>query len=264
MAQHTARKRFGQNFLVDLSVIDQILRAIDPQPNDVIVEIGPGLGALTKPLLQRVKPLHVIEIDRDLASRLRRQYDEHTLDVIEHDALTVDLSALARERGQSIRLVGNLPYNISSPLLFACADHADHVVDQHFMLQKEVVDRMVAQPGSRDFSRLTVMLQYRYEIEKLLDVMPESFDPPPRVTSSVVRLVPRPSSRVRAQDEALFAQLVLKAFAQRRKMLRGALGQWAQHMPWEEVGVDPTWRAEQVSVQGYVLMADALSQRTKE
>ena len=178
MTAHQARKRFGQNFLVDLGVVDAIVRAIAPKPKDLMIEIGPGLSALTAPLLDHLEKLTAIEIDRDLAARLRQRFSADRLAVIEADALQVDFSQF----GQGLRIVGNLPYNISSPLLFALVDCADLVCDQHFMLQREVVDRMVAEPGSSEYSRLSVMLQYRYQIYKLFDVAPEAFDPPPRVS----------------------------------------------------------------------------------
>jgi len=238
---HQARKRFGQNFLVDLAVVDAIVRAIAPKRDDVMIEIGPGLSALTAPLLNQHEKLTAIEIvDR--------------LTVVEADALQVDFTQF----GQALRIVGNLPYNISSPLLFALVDCADQVCDQHFMLQREVVDRMVAQPGGSEYSRLSVMLQYRYQIHKLFDVAPEAFDPPPRVTSAIVRMIPRGAERLQALDEKLFATVVQRAFSQRRKMLRGVLGEWTACIPWEALGVLPTWRAEQVSVAGFVGMTDAL------
>lgn len=264
MAHHTARKRFGQNFLIDAAVIESIVRAIAPVQTDHLFEIGPGLGALTIPILDRINHLNVIEIDRDLAARLAHRFKPERLTIIEQDALRVDFSALAKDLGQPIRIVGNLPYNISSPMLFACAEHADHIVDQHFMLQREVVDRIVAAPDTTHYSRLSVMLQYRYAVEKLFDVSPEAFDPPPRVVSSIIRMIPLPPARARAKNDQLFAAVVLKAFAQRRKMLRGALGAWAKLMPWQEVGVEPTWRAEQVSIDGFIKMADALSLLGKE
>lgn len=254
MTAHQARKRFGQNFLVDLAVVDAIVRAIAPKRDDVMIEIGPGLSALTAPLLDLLEKLTAIEIDRDLAARLRQRFSVDRLTVVEADALQVDF----RQFGQALRIVGNLPYNISSPLLFALVDCADQVHDQHFMLQREVVDRMVAQPGGSDYSRLTVMLQYRYQIHKLFDVAPEAFDPPPRVTSAIVRMIPRGAERLRALDEKLFATVVQRAFSQRRKMLRGVLGEWTAVIPWEALGVLPTWRAEQVSVAGFVGMTDAL------
>lgn len=253
---HQARKRFGQNFLVDAAVVESIVRAIAPQPQDNMVEIGPGLSALTAPLLERLERLSVIEIDRDLAQRLRDRFPAERLNVVEGDALQINFAQF----GQRLRIVGNLPYNISSPLLFALVSCAEHVVDQHFMLQREVVDRMVARAGESDYSRLSVMLQYRYRIQKLFDVSPEAFDPPPRVTSSIVRMIPLGADRLRAQSDALFAQVVQRAFSQRRKMLRGVLGEWTASIPWETLGIAPTWRAEQVSVAGFVGMADALWQ----
>jgi 16S rRNA (adenine1518-N6/adenine1519-N6)-dimethyltransferase len=251
---HQARKRFGQNFLVDLAVVDAIVRAIAPKRDDVMIEIGPGLSALTAPLLEQLEKLTAIEIDRDLAARLSQRFSVDRLTVVQADALQVDFTQF----GQSLRIVGNLPYNISSPLLFALVDCADHVRDQHFMLQREVVDRMVAQPGGSEYSRLSVMLQYRYQIHKLFDVAPEAFDPPPRVTSAIVRMMPLGAERLQALDEKLFATVVQRAFSQRRKMLRGVLGEWTACIPWEVLGVLPTWRAEQVSVAGFVGMTDAL------
>jgi 16S rRNA (adenine1518-N6/adenine1519-N6)-dimethyltransferase len=251
---HQARKRFGQNFLVDLAVVDSIVRAIAPKRDDVMIEIGPGLSALTAPLLDQLEKLTAIEIDRDLAARLRQRFAIERLTVVEADALQVDFTQF----GQALRIVGNLPYNISSPLLFALVDCADQVHDQHFMLQREVVDRMVAQPGGSDYSRLSVMLQYRYQIHKLFDVAPEAFDPSPRVTSAIVRMIPLGAERLQALDEKLFATVVQRAFSQRRKMLRGVLGEWTAIIPWEALGVLPTWRAEQVSVAGFVGMTDAL------
>jgi 16S rRNA (adenine1518-N6/adenine1519-N6)-dimethyltransferase len=251
---HQARKRFGQNFLVDLAVVDAIVRAIAPKRDDVMIEIGPGLSALTAPLLEHLEKLTAIEIDRDLAARLRQRFAIERLTVVEADALQVDFTQF----GQALRIVGNLPYNISSPLLFALVDCADQVRDQHFMLQREVVDRMVAQPGGSEYSRLSVMLQYRYQIHKLFDVSPEAFDPPPRVTSAIVRMIPLGAGRLQALDEKLFATVVQRAFSQRRKMLRGVLGEWTALIPWEALGVLPTWRAEQVSVAGFVGMTDAL------
>jgi 16S rRNA (adenine1518-N6/adenine1519-N6)-dimethyltransferase len=251
---HQARKRFGQNFLVDLAVVDAIVRAIAPKRDDVMIEIGPGLSALTAPLLEQLEKLTAIELDRDLAARLSQRFSVDRLTVVQADALQVDFTQF----GQALRIVGNLPYNISSPLLFALVDCADHVRDQHFMLQREVVDRMVAQPGGSDYSRLSVMLQYRYQIHKLFDVAPEAFDPSPRVTSAIVRMIPLGAERLQALDEKLFATVVQRAFSQRRKMLRGVLGEWMAIIPWEALGVLPTWRAEQVSVAGFVGMTDAL------
>ncbi|UOD49960.1 16S rRNA (adenine(1518)-N(6)/adenine(1519)-N(6))-dimethyltransferase RsmA [Orrella daihaiensis] len=257
MTQHRARQRFGQNFLTDAGVIEQIVRAIDPQPEDNMVEIGPGLSALTGPLLAHLKHLSAVEIDRDLAARLRLTFPGERLTVTEADALEVDFAQF----GNDLRLVGNLPYNISTPLLFACMQVADYVRDQHFMLQKEVVERMVAGVDDSDYGRLSVMLQYRYRMEKLFDVPPTAFEPAPKVVSAVVRMIPLADDRVRAHDTVLFGALVQRAFAQRRKMLRRALGDWAALMPWDEVGVEPTARAEQVDVAGFIRMSDALSAR---
>ena len=253
---HQARKRFGQNFLVDAAVVESIVRAIAPQKTENMVEIGPGLSALTAPLLERLERLSVIEIDRDLAQRLRDRFSSERLNIIEGDALEIDFAQF----GDKLRIVGNLPYNISSPLLFALVSCVEHVVDQHFMLQREVVDRMVARAGESDYSRLSVMLQYRYRIQKLFDVSPEAFDPPPRVTSSIVRMIPLGAERLRAQSDALFARVVQRAFSQRRKMLRGVLSEWTSMIPWEELGIEPTWRAEQVSVAGFIGITDALWQ----
>ena len=239
---------------MDEGVIAAIVRAIAPQSSDRMIEIGPGLSALTAPLLERVCQLTAIEIDRDLASRLRQKFSPESLAVVEADALKVDFSAF----GNDLRIVGNLPYNISTPLLFALADYAEHVCDQHFMLQREVVDRMVAVPGSGDFSRLSVMLQYRYQMRKLFDVDPTAFDPPPKVVSSIVRMVPLAANRVRAVNEKLFAEIVARAFSQRRKMLRGVLAPWVSMIPWTDLGIEPTLRAEAVSVSAYIGMADAL------
>lgn len=249
---HHARKRFGQHFLTDDGIIDLIVRAIDPRPGEVVVEIGPGLGALTKPLKAFCDPLTVVELDRDLAARLRQQGG---LRVVESDVLKVDFSALADELGQPLRVVGNLPYNISSPILFHLLGAAHRVVDQHFMLQKEVVDRMAAAPGSKTYGRLSVMLQWRYDIEALFDVPPESFDPPPKVDSAVVRMVPLP--RPPALDVARFETLVGVAFSQRRKMLRNTLGKWLDEQGFAGQ-FDLQRRAEEVPVAEFVALAEAL------
>lgn len=257
MAKHEARKRFGQNFLHDLSVIDDIVRAIDLRHDDKVIEIGPGLAALTRPLSERLDHLNVIELDRDLAHRLRNSFSPKKLTITEADVLTVDFS----DWGDDIRIVGNLPYNISSPLLFHLMSFAHLVRDQHFMLQREVVDRMVAKPGSSDYSRLSVMLQSRYRMMKLFDVSPEAFDPAPKVVSSIVRMRPLPEDRPQAKDISLFEQLVAAGFAQRRKMLRGSWAKWADSIPWEDVGIAPTARPGEVSVQQFIAVADALTER---
>jgi 16S rRNA (adenine1518-N6/adenine1519-N6)-dimethyltransferase len=254
VAGHQARKRFGQHFLVDDAVVESIVRAIAPRPDDAMVEIGPGLSALTRPLLQALPRLTVVEIDRDLAARLQREYPPDRLHIVLGDALAVDFSAL----GAGLRIVGNLPYNISSPLLFHLTQFADVVRDQHFMLQKEVVDRMVAAPGSGDYGRLSVMLQSRYAMYKLFDVPPEAFDPPPRVQSSVVRMKPLGPERPQPSSQAAFETVVAKAFAQRRKMLRRALGDWTQGLDWDALGIPATARAEELSVAQFIALADRL------
>jgi len=220
---HQPRKRFGQHFLVDQSVISRIVDAIDPRPGQALVEIGPGLGALTGPLRERAGTLTVIELDRDLAARLRRRPG---LQVVESDVLKVDFADLSARAGQPLRVVGNLPYNISTPILFHLLQAVAHVADQHFMLQREVVERMAAAPGSRTYGRLSVMLQWRYSIELVLEVPPEAFDPPPAVDSAVVRMKPLPAVDAAGVDEALLGTLVATAFSQRRKLLRHTLGRW--------------------------------------
>jgi 16S rRNA (adenine1518-N6/adenine1519-N6)-dimethyltransferase len=256
---HVARKRFGQHFLTDSSVIAAIVRAIDPRPGQALVEIGPGLAALTQPLLERCGALTVIELDRDLAARLRSRAG---LTVVEADVLKVDFGALADDAGaagQQLRVVGNLPYNISSPILFHLLAWADRVEDQHFMLQKEVVDRMAATPGHKDFGRLTVMLQWRYHIESVLDVPPEAFDPPPRVRSAVVRMLPWPQPA--AVDPALLSELVQVAFSQRRKLLRHTLGRWLEARAFGG-DFDVQRRAEEVPVADFLDLALRLRSTT--
>ena len=249
--KHVARKRFGQHFLADDAVIDDIVRAIDPQPGQAVVEIGPGLGAMTFPLLERCKALTVIELDRNLAARLRKQPG---LAVIEADVLNVDFATLAMAAGQKLRVVGNLPYNISTPILFHLLGVCGQVRDQHFMLQKEVVDRMAAAPGNKDYGRLSVMLQWRYRIEGVLDVPPEAFDPPPRVDSAVVRMEPLPAND--GVDAERLSALVALAFSQRRKILRGTLGRWIEQQGLQ-VDFDLQRRAEEVPVAEYLALARA-------
>ena len=251
---HQARKRFGQHFLTDGGVIDAIVQAIAPASGQSMVEIGPGLAALTQPLVERLGRLTVIELDRDLALRLRL----HTqLEVIESDVLRVDfapLCAAAAEQG-GLRIVGNLPYNISTPILFHLMDFAAGVQDQHFMLQKEVVQRMVAPADSADFSRLSVMLQWRYAMENVLDVPPESFDPPPRVDSAIVRMVPR--AQVPQVDAARLSTLVQVAFSQRRKLLHHTLGKYLQEQGFGGE-FDLQRRAQEVPVHEYIALAQQL------
>jgi 16S rRNA (adenine1518-N6/adenine1519-N6)-dimethyltransferase len=247
---HRARKRFGQHFLVDDAIIDGIVRTIGPAPGQPLVEIGPGLGALTFPLLSRCPAFTVIELDRDLAARLRKQTG---LDVVEADVLSVDFAALAARLGGRLRVVGNLPYNISTPILFHLLAAVDHVQDQHFMLQKEVVDRMAAAPGSKDYGRLSVMLQWRYRIDSVLDVPPDAFDPPPRVDSAVVRMEPLRGVNDDVDGDRLSA-LVAVAFSQRRKILRGTLGRWIEQQD-IQTSFDLQRRAEEVPVDEYLALA---------
>lgn len=255
--RHVARKRFGQHFLSDTGIIDAIVRGIDPRAGQSMVEIGPGLAALTQPLVERLGHLTVVELDRDLAARLRGLAH---LTVIESDVLRVDFTELAARISPSltatvpprIRIVGNLPYNISTPILFHLLGHGQVVQDQHFMLQKEVVDRMVAQPATADYGRLSVMLQWRYAMENLLSVPPESFDPPPRVDSAVVRMVPH--ARPEAVDRTTLEALVQVAFSQRRKLLRHTLGRWLQEQHFAGT-FDLQRRAEEVPVSEYLALA---------
>lgn len=253
MKSHIPRKRFGQHFLTDAVLIDAIIDLIDPQAGETLVEIGPGLGAMTLPLLARIPkgsvPLTVIELDRDLAARLRKRDD---VEVIESDVLKVDFRALSAAKGARLRVVGNLPYNISTPILFHLLDAVDQVVDQHFMLQKEVVDRMAAAPGGKDYGRLSVMLQWRYDIESVLDVPPEAFDPPPRVDSAIVRMLPL--AQPPALDAALLGELVASAFSQRRKLLRHSLGRWLAERGYTG-RFDLQRRAEEVPVAEFVALA---------
>jgi 16S rRNA (adenine1518-N6/adenine1519-N6)-dimethyltransferase len=254
---HIARKRFGQHFLSDGGIIDAIVHEIAPQPGDAMVEIGPGLAALTQPLVERLGRLTVVELDRDLAKRLR---DHPQLDVIESDVLKVDFAELAARFPTPLRVVGNLPYNISTPILFHLLGFAHLIADQHFMLQKEVIDRMVARPATSDYSRLSVMLQWRYRMENVLFVPPESFDPPPRVDSAVVRMVPL--AQPPAVDAARLGEIVQVAFSQRRKIMRHTLGRWL-----EEHGFagefDAQRRAEEVPVAEYVALAQAVPPEPK-
>ena len=249
--RHLARKRFGQHFLVDEAVCQAIVDAVDPLPGQALVEIGPGLGALTRGLRARAGALTVIELDRDLAARLRRVAG---LEVIEADVLAVDFGALAAAAQGGLRIVGNLPYNISTPILFHLLGFAAQVRDQHFMLQREVVQRMAAGPGTKAYGRLSVMLQWRYAVEPLLEVGPEAFDPPPAVDSAVVRMQPLPAGP--EPDAGCLGELVAVAFSQRRKLLRHTLEPWL-----EQAGCTLTFdvqrRAEEVPVQEYVALAQA-------
>ena len=266
IVKHIPRKRFGQHFLSDSGIIDGIVRAIAPLPGQAMVEIGPGLAALTQPLVERLGHLTVIELDRDLAQRLRAHAQ---LRVVESDVLKVDFTALANEKagggdghevpsvGVGLRVVGNLPYNISTPILFHLLDHVNVVQDQHFMLQKEVVDRMVARPATAAYGRLSVMLQWRYAMEDVLFVPPESFDPPPRVDSAVVRMVPH--AQPAAVGVPLLSTVVQVAFSQRRKLLRHSLGRWLEEKNFAG-SFNLQRRAEEVPVDEYIALTQALAQ----
>jgi 16S rRNA (adenine1518-N6/adenine1519-N6)-dimethyltransferase len=252
------KKRLGQHFLHDDGIISMIVQAVDPKPGDRLVEIGPGQGAITFPLLERHGALTVIEFDRDLIEPLTQAASGRgEFTIIHRDVLEVDFTALAA--GAMLRLVGNLPYNLSSPILFHALDHADVVRDMHFMLQKEVVDRMAAGPGSKTYGRLGVMLQAYCRVTPLFDVPPGAFHPPPKVDSAVVRLVPRPADEIAVEDRAMFSRVVRDAFGQRRKTLRNALSNIAAAEQIAEGGVDPGLRAEQVPVHAFVGLANALA-----
>ena len=254
---HKARKRFGQNFLQDATIIDDIVAAINPQLGDTMVEIGPGLGALTIPLAKRLKRLNVIELDRDIVVHLKTLFMDQNVLIYEGDALKFAFPTL----GSGLRVVGNLPYNISTPLLFYLIEHFAGIQDIHVMLQKEVVERMVARPGASDYSRLSVSLQYYFDMDKVLDIGPHAFDPQPKVDSAFVRMVPRRSALLGARDPALFSQLVSLAFSQRRKTLRNTLRQWFTGPDLEAMGIDPGARAQTLSVDDYVRMTNVLTVR---
>lgn len=256
---HIARKRFGQNFLHDPGVIARIIQAIDPKPGDRIVEIGPGQAALTAPLIAKAGHIHAIEIDRDLAARLRKRFTASELAITEQDVLRTSFSALADQLGGPLRIVGNLPYNISSPILFHLLDSAEQVVDQHLMLQKEVVDRLVAGHGSKIYGRLSVMLQARYQMARCLTVPPGAFMPAPKVDSAVIRMVPLPVTAVKVCDWPIFAAVVALAFTQRRKMLRKSLAAYAAMLDWDALDIAPTQRAEELSVDHFVGLANAVA-----
>lgn len=252
--KHIARKRFGQHFLADKGIIEAIVQAIAPKPQDAMVEIGPGLAALTQPLVERLGHLTVIELDRDLAARLRQH--PH-LQVVESDVLKVDFRAVAHGlHVPQVRVVGNLPYNISTPILFHLLAQVDVVIDQHFMLQKEVIDRMVAQPATADYGRLSVMLQWRYAMENVLFVPPQAFDPPPRVNSAIVRMVPHACAP--AVDVRVLETVVQVAFGQRRKLLRHSLGRWLNERGFAGA-FDVQRRAEEVPPAEYLSLAQAVS-----
>ncbi|MBI1905449.1 MAG: 16S rRNA (adenine(1518)-N(6)/adenine(1519)-N(6))-dimethyltransferase RsmA [Rhodocyclales bacterium] len=252
MNEHRARKRFGQNFLVDPNIIRKIVQAVRPVAGETVVEIGPGLGAITAPLIDILGHLDVVEIDRDLIGRLRGRYTPEQITIHEGDALKFDFATL----GESLRVVGNLPYNISTPLLFHLAAYASRVRDMTFMLQKDVVMRMVADPDTEAYGRLSVMLQYRFRMARLFDVPPGAFSPAPKVVSSIVRLVPLPEDQLGADDETLLAQVVSAAFGQRRKTLRNTLRDYLDVDDYATLGIDPGLRGERLTVGDFVMIAN--------
>ncbi|GAB3547801.1 16S rRNA (adenine(1518)-N(6)/adenine(1519)-N(6)) -dimethyltransferase RsmA [Noviherbaspirillum agri] len=254
--KHIPRKRFGQNFLTDQSVLYDIIRAIDPQPDDVMVEIGPGLAAMTRLLLDSLKQLHVVELDRDLVARLKKNFDPARLIIHEGDALQFDFASIPVPPERKLRVVGNLPYNISSPLLFHLAQIAPQVHDQHFMLQKEVVERMVAEPGGKAYGRLSVMLQWRYHMDLLFIVPPTAFDPPPQVDSAIVRMIP--IAQPLPCDAGKLEKVVTKAFSQRRKVIRNCVAGMFSESDLLDAGIDPQARPEAVPVEQFVALANRL------
>lgn len=257
MAQHRARKRFGQNFLVDQGIINHIIRAISPKAEDNLVEIGPGQGALTGLLLSACPTLNVVELDRDLIPVLQNQFkDHHEFKIHQADALQFDFTQLIENK--PLRVVGNLPYNISTPLIFHLLSYEQRIHDMHFMLQKEVVQRLTAKVGHKNYGRLGVMAQYRCQTEHLFDVGPESFDPAPKVESAIVRLTPYVEKPVTAHDENLLDKVVKLAFGQRRKTLRNALRSLVDESTMQGLEIDPTCRAETLNVDQYVKLANHL------
>ncbi|MCD2514812.1 16S rRNA (adenine(1518)-N(6)/adenine(1519)-N(6))-dimethyltransferase RsmA [Massilia sp. G4R7] len=254
--KHVARKRFGQNFLTDKLVLDNIIDAIAPQRGQAMVEIGPGLAAMTALLLKSLDHMHVVELDRDLVARLEKAYPREKLTVHSGDALKFDFGSIPVPEGQKLRVVGNLPYNISSPLLFHLAEFSHLVEDQHFMLQKEVVERMVAEPGTKAYSRLSVMLQWRYDMDLMFIVPPTAFDPPPQVDSAIVRMIPK--RRMLEVDGATLEKVVAKAFSQRRKVIRNCVAGMFTEAQLMEAGIDPGARPEAVGLEQYVALANLL------
>ena len=257
---HKARKRFGQNFLVDQQVISAIIDTIHPQPQDHMVEIGPGLGALTRPLLQTLNHLIVVELDRDIVERLEKDFPKDRLTVYSTDALRFDFSTLSSD----LRIIGNLPYNISTPLLFYLSQFSAAIVDMHFMLQKEVVERMVANPSTSDYGRLSVMLQYRFEMEHVFNVPSDSFRPAPKVESAIVRMQPIDKKTLIATDEALFSKVVTAGFSQRRKTLRNTLSAYLSAEGFTHLEIDPGLRAENLTVEQYILIANYLADSAQD
>jgi 16S rRNA (adenine1518-N6/adenine1519-N6)-dimethyltransferase len=248
---HRPRKRFGQHFLKDFNIVQRIVMAIDPHQDQHLVEIGPGLGVLTENLLPLVEKLDAVELDRDLIPKLHAAYlPLGNFTIHSADALRFDFCALATNH-EKLRIVGNLPYNISTPLIFHLIDQIQCIQDMHFMLQKEVVDRLAAQPNSSDYGKLSVMIQYHCQVQSMFNVPPDAFSPPPKVDSSIVRLVPHQTPPVAVKDLVLFEQLVSRAFAQRRKTLRNNLKVWLNDEQWKASGIDPQRRAETLSIEEF-------------
>lgn len=256
--KHIAKKRFGQNFLTDQAIIASLIEEINPKYDEVIVEIGPGFGALTKPLLAKINHINVVEIDRDIVTWMQNEYSKNSLTIHNIDALKFNFWTL----GESIRVVGNLPYNISTPILFHLIDNLACIIDMHFMLQKEVVERMVAEPSTPAYGRLSVMLQYHLQMEYLITVPPESFDPAPKVESAFVRCVPYNIKPFVAKDEALFSKVVLAAFGQRRKTIRNTLKDFLNDDDFIRLNLDPQLRAENLSTQEFVAISNYISSKS--
>jgi 16S rRNA (adenine1518-N6/adenine1519-N6)-dimethyltransferase len=258
--KHIAKKRFGQNFLTDQGVIYSLTEAISPKVDDLMVEIGPGLGALTQPLLKKLNHLHVVEIDRDIISWMESFYPKEKVTIHNSDALKFNFDELAKlSPNNKIRVTGNLPYNISTPILFHLLENVDSIIDMHFMLQKEVVERMVAAPSTSEYGRLSVMLQYRLKMEYLITVPPEAFDPAPKVESAFVRCIPHQILPYTAKNEVLFGKIVTAAFGQRRKTLRNTLKEYLDDAGFTAVCIDSRLRAENLSVEQFVSIANFLA-----
>ncbi|QDC44547.1 16S rRNA (adenine(1518)-N(6)/adenine(1519)-N(6))-dimethyltransferase RsmA [Methylophilus medardicus] len=256
--KHIAKKKFGQNFLIDQAIIQSLINAIHPQADDLMVEIGPGLGAMTQPLIKHLDHLHVVEIDRDIIQWMQSFYPPQKITIHNSDVLKFDFSHI----GERIRVVGNLPYNISSPILFKLLENTAQIIDMHFMLQKEVVERMVAAPSTSEYGRLSVMLQYRLHMEYMVTVPPEAFDPAPKVESAFVRCVPHARLPYPAADEALFAKVVTAAFGQRRKTLRNTLKGLLDDAGFSAINIDSQSRAENLGVAEFVAISNYLSAHT--
>jgi 16S rRNA (adenine1518-N6/adenine1519-N6)-dimethyltransferase len=256
--KHIAKKRFGQNFLTDQAIITSLIESINPKSDETIVEIGPGLGALTKPILQKINHLNVVEIDRDIVTWMQNEYAKNSVTIHNIDALKFDFAML----GSNIRVVGNLPYNISTPILFHLLDNLTHISDMHFMLQKEVVERMVAEPSIPAYGRLSVMLQYHLAMEYLITVPPEAFEPAPKVESAFVRCIPHATKPYIADDASLFAKIVMAAFGQRRKTIRNTLKDFLNDQDFLALNLSSQLRAENLSTAQFVTISNYISNKT--